>query len=140
MLDSLLAEIPGITAQTHDARVTRNGHYAYIFHFDSAAFSGITRDTFVSVLEAEGIPLQAPYPPLHKLDVFSSGAYKERLSGEQANESHYFLNHAFPNSIRESEETVWIKQNALLGDEADMHETATAIQKIYENALDLVKN
>ena len=137
LLDRMLGEIAGITPQSHDARVTRNGHYAYIFHIDTRAFADISNQQFVDALEAEGIPTQAPYPPIHKLDVFTSGAYRDRLSGAQAQANHDFLTDAFPNSFRESDETVWITQNALLGDEEDMTEIVAAIQKIQENARDL---
>jgi len=137
LLDRLLGEIPGITPQSHDARITRNGHYAYIFHVDARAFAGISNQQFVDALEAEGIPTQAPYPPIHKLDLFTSGAYRDRLSGGQAASNHAFLAEAFPNSQRESDETVWITQNALLGDAEDMGEIAASIGKIAENAKDL---
>ncbi len=134
LLDQLLSAIPGIRPQAQDPRVTRNGHYAYIFHFDSRAFAGMSTARFVEALEAEGVPTQAPYPPLHKLDLFTSGAYRQRLSGHQAAATHAFLEEAFPNSWRESAETVWITQRALLGDEADMREIAAAIAKIHHNA------
>ena len=137
-LDALLRHIPGITPQTHDERVTRNGHYAYIFHVDSRAFAGISTRQFTDALQAEGVPLQPPYPPLHQLDVFISGAYRQRLGGEQAAEAHDFLHQPFPNAVRQADETVWIMQNALLGDEEDMQEIAAAIQKIHENARELV--
>ncbi len=137
LLDRLLGEIPGITPQSHDARITRNGHYAYIFHVDARAFASISNQQFVDALEAEGIPTQAPYPPIHELDLFTSGAYRNRLSGAQAEANHAFLTDAFPNSHRESDETVWITQNALLGDEEDMQEIAAAISKIHQNVKDL---
>ena len=136
-LDGLLADIPGITPQAHDKRVTRNGHYAYIFHVDSRAFAGISNERFVAALRAEGIPTQAPYPPLHELDLFQSGAYRSRLSGAQATEQHRFLQDAFPNSARQAWDSTWITQNALLGDEEDMHEIAVAIRKIQEHAREL---
>lgn len=137
LLDRLLGEIPGITPQSHDVRITRNGHYAYIFHVDARAFAGISTQQFVDALEAEGIPTQAPYPPIHKLDLFTSDAYRNRLSGAQAAANHAFLTEAFPNSQRESDETVWITQNALLGDEEDMREIAAAIGKIHQHVKDL---
>ncbi|MDE2855647.1 MAG: DegT/DnrJ/EryC1/StrS family aminotransferase [Chloroflexota bacterium] len=138
LLDGALSEIPGVTPQSHDRRITRNGHYAYIFHYDKRAFAGVDTDRFVAALEAEGIPTQAPYPPLHALDVFTSGAYRSRLSGAQAGAPHDFLKQPFPNSQLEAWESVWITQNALLGDEEDMREIAAAIRKIAENARDLL--
>ena len=137
-LDRALSEIPGITPQSQDSRVTRNGHYAYIFHYDSRAFAGVETGRFVEALEAEGLPTQAPYPPINQLDVFMSGAYRERLSGAQAGAAHDFLDEAFPNSQRQARETVWITQNALLGDEQDMDEIAAAVRKISQNARDLL--
>jgi len=137
-LDRALSEIPGITPQSQDSRVTRNGHYAYIFHYDSRAFAGVETGRFVEALEAEGLPTQAPYPPINQLDVFTSGAYRERLSGAQAGAAHDFLKESFPNSQRQARETVWITQNALLGDEQDMDEIAAAIDKISQNARDLL--
>ena len=138
LLDRALGAIPGITPQSHDSRITRNGQYAYIFHYDKRAFAGVETDRFVAALEAEGIPTQAPYPPLHQLDLFTSGAYRGRLSGAQAEARHDFLADIFPNSQREAWETVWITQNALLGDEEDMDEIAAAIGKIRERARDLM--
>lgn len=138
LLDQLLGAIPGIRPQSQDARITRNGQYAYIFHYDSRAFANIPTARFVEALEAEGMPTQAPYPPLHKLDLLTSGAYRERLSGAQAAAKHDFLSDAFPNSDREAQETVWITQNALLGDEEDMREIAAAIKKIQRCAKDLL--
>ena len=137
LLDQLLSEIPGLTPQSQDARITRNGHYAYIFHVEAGHFAGISTERLVAALEAEGIPTQAPYPPIHELDMFKSGAYRQRLSGSQASARHSFLDDSFPNSAREAWETVWITQNALLGDEEDMREIAAALRKIHENAREL---
>jgi len=78
-LDQALLQIEGITPQREDPRVTCNGHYAYIFHYDRAAFGGLPTEKFIQAFNAEGIPTQASYPPLHDLDVFKSGEYRKRL-------------------------------------------------------------
>lgn len=140
LLDKLLAQIPGITPQKCDSRCTRNGQYAHIFHVDGTQFEGISTENFIAALNAEGIPTQASYPPLHELDCFRNGEYRKRLSGEQARETHAFLRQPFPNTQRAAWETVWIPQFALLGDEEDMNEIATAIRKIQQNAADIVAN
>lgn len=137
LLDKLLSEIPGITPQICDPRCTRNGHYAYIFHVDSKQFAGISTENFIAALNAEGIPTQASYPPLHELDCFRNGEYRKRLSGSQATEPHAFLKQPFPHTQRAAWETVWIPQFALLGDEEDMNEIAEAIRKIQRNAVDI---
>ena len=137
ILDKLLAAIPGITPQKLDDRCTRNGQYAYIFHISGKEFAGISTERFVAAMNAEGIPNQASYPPLHDLDMFKNGAYRKRLAGKQAEEEHVFLRQLFPQTQRAAWETVWIPQPALLGDEEDMQEIAGALQKIQRSAREL---
>src|SRR5438874_1165561 len=86
MLDRLLGAIAGITPQKLASQCTRNGQYAYIFHVDRNTFAGITTEKFIAAMNAEGIPNQASYPPVHALHVFKSGAYRKKLTGRQAEE------------------------------------------------------
>src|ERR1700730_9906866 len=137
LLDKLLATIPGITPQKLDARCTRNGQYAYIFHVDGNEFAGAGTERLIQAMNAEGIPNQASYPPIHELHVFKSGEYRKRLCGAQATEPHAFLKSSYPNTLRAAYETIWIPQPALLGDEEDMHEIATAWRKIQKFAKEL---
>jgi dTDP-4-amino-4,6-dideoxygalactose transaminase len=137
LLDSLLREIPGITPQRLDERCTRNGHYAYIFHVNQKKFAGLPTERVVEAMNAEGIPNQASYPPLHELHMFRKGAYRKRLSGKQAKDKHAFLKKKFPATQKAAWETVWIPQPALLGDEEDMQEIAAALAKIQKNAKEL---
>lgn len=137
LLDRLFREIDGITPQKCDERCTRNGHYAYIFHYDRAAFADVPTERFIEAMNAEGIPNQAAYPPVHKLDMFQNGAYRKRLSGGQAREEHPFLQAEFPESERAAWQCYWIPQYCLLGDEADMQEIAAAVRKIQEHAAEL---
>lgn len=139
-LDRELSKIPGITPQTLDERCTRNGQYAYMFHFDSAYFEGISTERFIAAINAEGIPNQASYPPLHDLHIFRSGEYRKRLSGSQQKEDHAFLGQSFPNTQRAAWETVWIPQPALLGDEQDMREIVAAIRKVQESGSELIQD
>src|SRR5215831_5765230 len=138
LLDKLLAEIPGVTPQKLDPRCTRNGHYAYVFHIDSKQFAGASTKELIKAMNAEGIPDQASYPPVHALHVFQNGEYRKRLYGLQAAESHAFLRAAYPNTHRTAFKTIWIPQQALLGDENDMHEIAAAWRKIQQYAKELV--
>jgi len=89
-------------------------------------------------MNAEGIPDQASYLPVYVLHVFQNGEYRKRLCGLQAAESHAFLRAAYPNTHRAAFETIWIPQQALLGDENDMHEIAAAWRKIQQYAKELV--
>ena len=140
LLDKLLTDIPGITPQKCDPRCTRNGQYAYIFHLDAKQFAGISTENFIAALNAEGIPTQASYPPLHELDCFRSGEYRKCLTGAQATEKHAFLQQSYPHTQRAAWQTVWIPQFALLGDEEDMNEIAAAIRKIQRKAAAIAAN
>ena len=137
LLDRLLGKIPGITPQKLDDRCTRNGQYAYIFHVNKKEFAGIATDRFIAAMNAEGIPNQASYPPLHQLHMFRNGEYRKRLCGKQAKERHAFLKRRFPVTQRAAWETVWIPQPALLGDEEDVEEMAASLSKIQKHAKDL---
>jgi dTDP-4-amino-4,6-dideoxygalactose transaminase len=138
LLDKLLSQVPGITPQKLDSRCTRNGHYAYIFHVDSKQFAGASTEKLIQAMNAEGIPNQASYPPIHALDVFQNGEYRKRLCGSQATEAHAFFKAEYPNTHRAAFETIWIPQPALLGDEEDMEEIAAAWRKIQRFAKELV--
>ena len=137
LLDRELKNVPGITPQSLDERCTRNGQYAYIFHVDSQQFAGISTERFIEAMNAEGIPNQASYPPLHELHMFRNNEYRKRLSAEHRKEEHRFLKQSFPHTQRGAWETVWIPQPALLGDEEDVHEIVAAIRKIQQNAKQL---
>lgn len=137
LLDRLLGTIPGITPQKLDDRCTRNGQYAYIFHVNKKEFAGIATDRFIAAMNAEGIPNQASYPPLHQLHMFRNGEYRKRLCGKQAKERHALLKQRFPATQRAAWETVWIPQPALLGDEEDVAEIAASLSKIQKHAKDL---
>ncbi len=136
-LDEALAAIEGLTPQALDARCTRNGHYAYIFHYDRAAFAAVPCERFIKALNAEGIPTQASYPPLHELDVFQSGEYRKRLPAEMRGQEHAFLRGEFPESRRAAWETVWLPQYVLLGSQEEMAQIVEAIGKIKAHAAEL---
>lgn len=133
-LDRALSEIDGITPQTTDPRCTRNGHYAYILHYDKIAFSGVSTRRFIEALNAEGIPTQDSYPPIHELDLFQSDEYRKRLCPEHREGAHTFLDADFPGTVRGAWETVWLPQRVLLGSEKQMKDIVEAIKKTQHYA------
>lgn len=137
-LDKAFPEIEGITPQAEDPRCTRNGHYAYIFHYDRNAFAGLPTEKFIEAFNKEGIPTQASYPPVHELAVFQSGEYRKRLAPDQAKLEHAFLKTSFPNTERAALETIWLPQPVLLGSPEEMQQVIEAIRKIQRNAKELV--
>lgn len=137
-LNAHLAQIEGITPQALDPRCTRNGHYAYIFHYDRAAFASVPTERFIQALNAEGIPTQASYPPLHELALFQSGEYRRRLPPEQRDSEPPFLRQNFPNTVRAARETVWLPHYTLLGGEEDADSIVEAVRKIQRLARNLL--
>jgi len=137
-LDQALAEIEGIRPQSLDPRVTNNGHYCYIFHYESKHFNGLKTEEFIKALNAEGIPTQASYPPVHKLDVFQNSEFRKRLSPEHAQKSFDFLQAEFPITEDAYKNTVWLVHRTLLGTEQDSFDIVKAIKKIQLFSKDLV--
>jgi 3-amino-5-hydroxybenzoate synthase len=137
-LDGVLPEIEGISPQKHDPRCTRNGHYAYIFHYESSTFADLPIKRFIEALESEGIPTQASYPPIHELDLFKSGEYLNRLPQEQRDGGKRIVKGDFPNTRRAAWETVWLPHPALLGTRDDTARVPEAIRKIQKHAKELL--
>ena len=137
-LDRALREVEGITPQAHDPRCTRNGYYAYIFHYDSHAFAGVPINRFVEALNAEGVPTQASYPPLHELALFQTGEYLKRLLPEQRGQGHDALKGKFPNTSIAAWETVWLPNPVLLGTPEETQKIVEAIRKIQRHSKDLL--
>lgn len=138
-LNIQLAEIEGITPQSVDPRVTRHGNYCYIFTYDPGCFNGLPTEDFINAFNAEGIPTQASYPPVHALALFQSGEYLKRLSPEHAKEDHKFLKAKFPVTEIGYRNSVWMVHRSLLGSEQDTAEIVETVKKIQRNSKFLVK-
>jgi perosamine synthetase len=139
-LTSLLREIKGMSpARMYDG-CTRNAYHLYMFRYDDAAFSGLSRATFLKALRAEGIPASAGYAPLNKepliMATLQSRSYsrvytKPRMARWQER------NHC-PENDRLCEEAVWLPQHWLLGTRADMDQVAEAVRKVQTHAASLL--
>jgi len=66
------------------------------FPYEQEEVAKLSTERFSAAMNAEGIPNQASYPPLHELDMFRNGEYRKRLSGKQAKQKHGFLKKKFP--------------------------------------------
>lgn len=131
-LNAGLAEINGILPQKRDPRTSMHGYHLYSFRYQAAAFGGMTRDEFAAALRAEGIPCGAGYSlPLNQQPVFRNRAFDTAASGyDPANPATQFEHLDLPNTQVVCDEGIFIPQQVLLGDEADMQDIVTAIQKV----------
>ena len=141
-LDKLLNQIPGITSQKRDPRVTKQGYYIYIMKYDKQKFNNVDNALFSKVLKAEGIPCQDAYPPLHFLDVFKDKNFRPKGCPVDCN--HYgneidYKSLKLPVTEKISSETVWFTQYTLLGEKKDIEDIAKAVEKVVNNISELAK-
>jgi dTDP-4-amino-4,6-dideoxygalactose transaminase len=128
LLNELLSGIEGIKPLRRGHGETMHCHHLYIIKYEAAHFGGLTKENFVEILAAEGVPCFRGYPyPLYKQPLF---------------QDKNFMCYALPKSVSYAElvcpvaeracgeEAVWILQHAMLGSEEDMAAFAAAIRKV----------
>jgi dTDP-4-amino-4,6-dideoxygalactose transaminase len=139
-LNRRLSEIPGIRPLKRGFGETRHSYNLYIFRYDSAGFSGLSRERFLAALNAEGIPCSAGYGfPLYRQLLFLDRSF-EPFTGLQKSESKVdYGTVSCPVSERACyEEACWLPQHLLLGAQEDMDDIVGAIEKIYEHRGELL--
>lgn len=137
-LNQHLAEIEGITPQWYNPEHIIHGHYCYLFTYNPDRFAGLSTAKFIQALEAEGIPTQASYPPVHALALFKSGEYLKRLLPEHAAEHKPYQDKDFSVTQVGFENTVWLVHRTLLGTQEDITDIVAAVRKIQDQAKSLV--
>lgn len=126
-LESLLADIDGVEPLKSGVGETLNCYHLFIFRYDASAFGGLSRDEFVQYLGAEGVPCLKGYPyPLYKQPLFQ----EKRFMCYAIPESVDYSDVVCPSAEKACNESVWILQNALLGEKEDIESFANAIRKI----------
>jgi dTDP-4-amino-4,6-dideoxygalactose transaminase len=142
-LTSKLETIPGIVPRKEYPETNQTSFYFYGFRFKEEVF-GISRDTFIKALVAEGIPVNSNLgviegKPLHQEglieSVTSSKTFRKLYSKERLESYRNSL--SLPVTEQLVKETVGIKNQNLLGTKSDMDDIYRAILKIYENRKDL---
>jgi len=138
-LSGRLQEIGGIRPLVRDPRATRLAYYRYLFRYSSEEFKGLHRDRFIEALEAEGIPCESFYLPVHRSPLFALKAsqYPEarRRYGEEFDPEQV----SCPVTERAAyREAVCLHHPMLLGGKRDMDDIADAIMKIKTNIHELL--
>ena len=116
--------------------MTTQAIYQFVFRFDSEAFAGLDRDTFVAALAAEGVPADGrfyeslPVSELLRPDPARYPAWSEALARKPAADC--------PNAERAAyRESVWLPHQVLLGTKADVDDIVEAVLKVQRRADDL---
>ncbi|WP_080055517.1 DegT/DnrJ/EryC1/StrS family aminotransferase [Spirosoma aerolatum] len=127
-LDSLLTDIAGITPLSRGPIDILHAYHLYIFRYDKSRFNQTSKQEFVKMLVAEGLPCSSGYPhPLYKQPVFQNKNWMCYAIPDSVDYSQTYC----PVAERAcADEAVWIFQQAMLGDRTDMESFAEAIRKV----------
>jgi perosamine synthetase len=137
-LRSRIRQIPGIIPYKLYENVTRAAFHLFPFRYKKEKFSGLPRAEFIRALEAEGIPCSKGYASLNKMpylnNAFQSKNFRKMYPKKMLDFETYLQQNQCPENDICNEEAIWLSQNMLLGDEADMNDIYNAIEKIHDNA------
>ena len=127
-LNSLLENIDGLNPIKTANYVTQHAYHLYIVKYDRSAFSDMSKQEFIELLAAEGVPCAAGYPqPLYKQPVFQNKNFLSYVIPDHVN----YQTVKCPETEKACyEECIWFVQSILLGNKEDMDSIAEAIIKI----------
>ena len=120
--------------------LTRETLYHYVFQYRPTG-PAPTRDLFVAALEAEGIPCDGRfYEPVYQSDLFyvtPDTAPQLTVGRDRAMD---YAQCSCPVSERAAyQESVWLPQFLLIGDESDVQDVLRAVEKVTSNLGELAK-
>jgi len=132
-LSTALSAIPGVRPLPPQPAITRDTIYNYVFQYRPQRHGVVARDLFVAALDAEGIPSDGRfYEPVYRSDLFY--ATPETCPQLKTDYSQVKC----PVSERAAyEESVWLPQFLLIGEDRDVDDIAAAVAKVMEKFDDL---
>jgi dTDP-4-amino-4,6-dideoxygalactose transaminase len=138
LLSSALSEIPGIRPLPKQPGITREAIYCYVFQYRPAR-RDVARDLFVAALEAEGIPCDGRfYEPVYRSDLFYATPENcPQLCLERERPVDYSTVRCPVSERVAYQESIWLPQFLLLGNDHDVEEIAAAVAKVALNLDDL---
>ena len=137
-LEEALSEVPGVRLLRRDARHTTRAIYIYGFAIDPEVFHN-THEAVCAGLDAEGIPCETGYPPMHHYDLFQPrlsrlpvpSAFPERFDYSQT---------LLPEAERGGErESVWLDESVFRAGRKGVDDFVTALRKVQENGKELAE-
>ena len=138
-LSGRLKEIGGVRPLVHDPRATRLAYYQYLFRYSPEEFKGLARDRFIEALNAEGIPCESWYLPVHRSPLFALKASQYPEARRRYGEEYAPEQVSCPVTERAAySEAVCLPHSMLLGGKRDMDDIADAIIKIKTNVHELL--
>ena len=131
ILDEELRGVDGLYLSAPDPNLTSHGRHLYLMRVPELGRKGL-RDTAVDALKAEGVEASTGYVPLHRNRAILDGTRALAKSlGQELPASHC------PMAELVSRDTMWLPQQALLGDDELTHAIARAVRKVVGAAAEL---
>jgi dTDP-4-amino-4,6-dideoxygalactose transaminase len=127
LLTGLLEGIDGIRVLRRDPRITRHAYHLYMFRIEPELTGKVEKEDVIRKLTAEGIPAAPGYVSLNKNKAVI--VETKKWTGQER---------VWECPVSEKacdKEVMWLHQNMLLGNEADMHDIARAVQKVMQSYL-----
>ncbi len=140
-LSASLKEIPGILP----ARLPENSQavwHLYPFRYDAGKFQGLSRETFIKAMRAEGIPCSHGYQEQYfdgLLDEAIQSRGFKRLFGARRLKEYRDSFQELKGNRDVCSTTVAITQNLLLAEPTDIDHIGAAIRKIQAHGAELAK-
>jgi len=140
-VNSLLAELPGISPMRRDKRETTGAYYNFSFRYNKNEFDGLPVTRFREALSKElGCAVEASYVPLNACPLYTPHTKPQR---HRLNERHWkqidparFDLPVCHKVYRE--ESVCFHHTVLMGTKADMDLIVEAIERVRANAQELL--
>ena len=131
LLDEELRGVQGLHLAAPDPHLTMHGRHLYLMRVPVLGREGL-RDAAVDALAAEGVPAAAGYGPLHQnLAILEES---RALAGHLGQELHPS---PCPGADLVSRDTIWLPQQALLGEAEQTRAIARAVRKVVGSAAEL---
>jgi len=139
--NSLLAELPGVLPMRCDKRETMAAYYNFSFRYKQDDFKRLPATEFRKALAAElGCPVEPSYEPLNACALYTphTKPWRHKLTDKywQEIDAGRFELPVCHRIYRE--ESVCFHHSVLMGTKADMDLIAESIQKVYNNAEQLL--
>ena len=134
--------IDGLTVQKRYASTTRHAYHLFMIHFDKNVYDGLSRDTFIKALNAEGLPCQKGYVPLHRenfvRETFDTSTYQKIYGKKYLNSYFEGLDCPVTDKLC-NEESIWLAQNLLLENEDNLNDVINILRKVLNNYKELLR-
>jgi dTDP-4-amino-4,6-dideoxygalactose transaminase len=136
LLSRRLAEIDSISPIPPQTALTREAIYNYVFRYRGTE---VSRDLFVAAVDREGIPCDGRfYEPVYRSDLFrvNPDDFPQLKIGRK--EAVSYDSCYCPVAERAAyNESVWLPQFLLLGEEQDVDDIARGVRKVAANVREL---